>query len=89
MGLFSDRSQMTSKCGKNTERSGTRELQASLSLMFLPVAPNDRFLGNICSEPSRMPKIFEPVPGCEIVGSAELRKGKHENKTGGNWGEQG
>ena len=22
-------------------------------------APNDRFLGNVCSEPSRMPKIFE------------------------------
>ena len=22
-------------------------------------APNDRFLGNICSEPSRMPRIFE------------------------------
>ena len=22
-------------------------------------APNDRFLGNICSEPSRMAKIFE------------------------------
>ena len=59
-----------------------------MSLMFLPVAPNDRFLGNILSEPSRMPKIFLPVPGCEIVGSAELRKGKHENKTGGNWGEQ-
>ena len=32
-----------------------------------------------------------PVPGSEIVGygSAELRKRKHENKTGGNWGEKG
>ena len=26
-----------------------------------------------------------PVPGSEIVGSAELRKRKHENKTRGNW----
>ena len=25
-----------------------------------------------------------PVPGSQIVGSAELRKRKHENKTGGN-----
>ena len=24
-----------------------------------------------------------------LVRSAELRNGKHENKTGGNWGEQG
>ena len=30
-----------------------------------------------------------PVPGSEIVGSVELRKRKHENKAGGNWGEQG
>ena len=30
-----------------------------------------------------------PVPGSEIVGSAELRKHKHESKTGGKWGEQG
>jgi len=26
----------------------------------------------------------EPVPGSEIVGPAELRSRKHENKTGGN-----
>ena len=31
----------------------------------------------------------QPAPGSEIVGSAELRKGKHGNKTGGNWEEQG
>ena len=30
-----------------------------------------------------------PVPGSEIFGSAELRKRKHENKTGGNWEEKG
>ena len=30
-----------------------------------------------------------PVPGSEIFGSAELRKRKHENKTGGNWGQKG
>ena len=29
------------------------------------------------------------VPGSEIFGSAELRKRKHENKTGGNWEEKG
>ena len=28
-----------------------------------------------------------PVAGSEIGGSAELRKRKHEDKTGGNWGE--
>ena len=26
---------------------------------YMSGAPNDRFLGNICSEPSRMAKIFE------------------------------
>ena len=34
MRLFSNRSQMTSKCGKNKEV--THERQASVSLMFLP-----------------------------------------------------
>ena len=29
------------------------------------------------------------VPGSGIVGSAELRKCEHENKRGGNWGEEG
>ena len=32
--LFSNRSQMTSKCGKNKEEAN--ELQASVSVMFLP-----------------------------------------------------
>ena len=32
--LFINRSQMTSKCGKN--KKGTREAQLSVSLMFLP-----------------------------------------------------
>ena len=27
----------------------------------------------------------KPIPGSEIVGPAELRKRKHENKTGGNF----
>ena len=35
------------------------------------------------------PLPTQPVPGSEIVGSAELRKRKHENKTGGNWGKRG
>ena len=34
VGLFSNRSQMTSKCGKNNEVA--HEPQASVSLMFLP-----------------------------------------------------
>ena len=36
-----------------------------------------------------IPKGREPVPGSGIVGSAELRKCEHENKRGGNWGEEG
>ena len=35
------------------------------------------------------PSFHYPVPGSKMVGSAELRKRKHENKTGGNWGERG
>ena len=38
-----------------------------------------------------IPSYFQtwPVPGSEIVGSAELRKHKHENKTEGNLGRAG
>ena len=41
-----------------------------------------------CFLTSPLPSL-QPVPGFEIVGSAEVRKREHENKTGGNWGDQG
>ena len=34
--LFSDTSQMTSKCGKNKKQMMAYEAQPSMSLMFLP-----------------------------------------------------
>ena len=37
MRLFSNTSQMTSKCGKNKEVAHERQPQASVSLMFLPL----------------------------------------------------
>ena len=33
-------------------------IEISGQYLLLPGAPNDRFRGNICSEPSRMAKIF-------------------------------
>ena len=49
------------------------------------------FTSQALEHPATFPFIFlqvlQPVPGSEIVGSAELRKRKHENKKGGNWGE--
>ena len=41
-----------------------------------------------CFLTSSLPSL-QLVPGSEIVGSAEVRKREHENKTGGNWGDQG
>ena len=41
-----------------------------------------------CFLTSPLPSL-QLVPGSEIVGSAEMRKREHENKTGGNWGDQG
>ena len=31
----------------------------------------------------------QPVPGSEMIGSTKFRKSENENKTAGNWGEEG
>ena len=40
---------------------------------------------NLVMITSFLPNQAQPVPGSEIVGSAELIKRKHEHKMGGNW----
>jgi len=41
------------ECCLTTQKTPEKEIA------YVAGAPNDRFLGNICSEPSRMAKIFE------------------------------
>ena len=46
------------KCCVHLRTSGEEYIPPILTVL-LSGAPNDRFLGNICSEPSRLAKIFE------------------------------
>ena len=45
--------------GNQSKLLQCRRLQTERQSTLISGAPNDRFLGNICSEPSRMAKIFE------------------------------